>query len=157
MSMDDEAGVRAAIAVASRARANSNLPFGAVLADGSGEPVLEAENTVLADRDPTAHAELNLVREASRRIPAEDMGSCSIYVSASPCPMCAGAVYWSGASRLVYGLDEDTLLSITGGAERSPALIMPCRDILGRATRRIEVVGPLLAEEALAPHRGFWD
>lgn len=154
--MDDDVGVRAAVAVAIRARAHGNLPFGAVLTNRAGEVLLEAENTVVTEGDPTAHAELNLVREASRAVPSEDIDGCSIYVSASPCPMCTGAVYWSGVSRLVYGLDEETLLSVTGGPDRSPALIMPCRDILGRASRQIEVVGPLLAEEALEPHRGFW-
>jgi tRNA(Arg) A34 adenosine deaminase TadA len=70
--------------------------------------------------------------------------------------MCAGAIYWTGIGRVVYGLPEQDLLKYTGSHEQNPTLDIPCRDVFARGQRVIEVSGPLLKEEAGKVHEGFW-
>src|SRR4051812_39068634 len=91
--------LRAAIAVAWRAREHGNHPFGAVLVDTGNQVVLEAENTVVTEQDCTGHAETNLVRLASRRFTPEQLATCTLYTSTEPCAMCAGAIHWSQIGR----------------------------------------------------------
>jgi tRNA(Arg) A34 adenosine deaminase TadA len=90
---DDETFLRRAIAVAARARANGNHPFGALLVGPDGAVLLEAENTVVTEHDATGHAERNLMSLASRRFPRELLAKCTMYTSTEPCAMCAGSVY----------------------------------------------------------------
>ncbi|MEX1345134.1 MAG: nucleoside deaminase, partial [Candidatus Limnocylindrales bacterium] len=99
MNADDLRLLRLAIDVAARARARGNHPFGAVLASAQGEVLLEGENTVATDDDVTGHAELNLVRQASRAFTRDELASTSLYSSTEPCAMCSGAIYWSGIGR----------------------------------------------------------
>ena len=108
------------------------------------------------DGDATGHAELMAVREASRRYPPERLAGATLYSSAEPCAMCAGAIYWSGISRVVYALSEERLLSLTGNHPENPTLSLPCREVFARGQRAIEVVGPMLEEEAAVPHKDFW-
>lgn len=70
--------------------------------------------------------------------------------------MCAGAIYWAGIGRVVYGFPERGLRALTGTHQWNPTLDLPCREVFARGTRAIEVVGPLLEEEAAVPHAGFW-
>jgi tRNA(Arg) A34 adenosine deaminase TadA len=153
----DQRLLRLAIAVSVRSRGRGNHPFGAVLADEDGEVLLEAENTVVSTRDVTGHAEMNLVRTASRTLPREVLARATVYSSTEPCAMCAGAIYWSGVGRLVYAMAERDLLALTGDHPGNPTLDLGCRLVLGSGQRSIEVVGPALAGEALTVHEGFWD
>lgn len=70
--------------------------------------------------------------------------------------MCAGAIYWSGIGRVVYALSEVRLLDLTGSHPENPTLSLPCREVFARGQRAIDVVGPLLEDEAAAAHAGFW-
>jgi tRNA(Arg) A34 adenosine deaminase TadA len=152
--MTDEDMLRRAFELACRARAHGNHPFGAVLADPGGKIVLEAENTVVTDGDCTAHAELNLIRSAFRTLGATSPEH-TMFASTEPCPMCAGAAYWSGIGRIVYGLSARRLRAMTSPGCPS-GIDLPCRDMLARGIRRVVVVGPLLEDEAVEVHRGFW-
>ena len=87
--------VRQAIVLAGEARDRGNHPFGALLVL-DGEVVLTATNTVVTDRDPTAHAETNLVAAAIRDLPRDQMGRAVLYTSCEPCAMCVGKMYWAG-------------------------------------------------------------
>ena len=145
-----------AIETANSARKNGNHPFGAVLTDASGEIIIRAENTVVTSRDITAHAELNLVREASARYDPEYLASCTLYSSTEPCPMCSGAIFWSNIRRLVYGLSEEGLYELTGD-DNNEVLLLSCREVLAQGKKSIEVIGPLLEEKARGPHLGFWN
>lgn len=153
----DERLLRMAIAASARSRENGNHPFGALLADEDGEVLLEAENAVVTSGDATAHAEIELVRAASRALPSEVLAGATIYASAEPCAMCAGAIYWGGVGRLVYAMAETDLLAFTGSHPKNPTMALGCRVVLSAGQRRIEVIGPLLAEEAISVHEGFWD
>jgi tRNA(Arg) A34 adenosine deaminase TadA len=154
---DDEAGLRLAFAVAQRARDRGNHPFGAVLIGPAGEVMLEKENGYLPGRDMTAHAERLLVTEASRKYRPEQLARCTMYTSAEPCAMCSGAAYWAGIGRVVYGLSEARLKTITGSHAENPTLSLPCRTVFAAGQRKVEVVGPLLEDEAAAQHAGVWD
>jgi len=71
--------------------------------------------------------------------------------------MCAGALYWAGVSRVVFGLRESELRALTGADPVNPTLALECREVFARGQRPIEVVGPVLEDEARAVHEGFWD
>jgi tRNA(Arg) A34 adenosine deaminase TadA len=146
--------LRRAIDVARRARVHGNHPFGAVLADAQGTVLLEAENTVNTASDCTGHAELNLMRAASRSFSPEILAHCTVYTSTEPCPMCAGAIFWGGVGRVVYALSEDGLYAMIGDSPHK--LPLACRDVFAHGGHPIEVRGPLLEEEARRVHAGFW-
>jgi tRNA(Arg) A34 adenosine deaminase TadA len=150
---------RRAIEVAERSVVNGNMPFGALLADEEGNVLLEAENTGITERDCTGHAETNLMRDASRRYDPEFLASCTLYTSAEPCAMCAGAVFWGNVSRVVYALGIEPLYDIIRDHPDNPSLRMHAREVFERVSRPIEVVGPIpeLHDEATAIHTGFWE
>lgn len=151
----DQDWLRHSFAVALRAREFGNHPFGAVLVGPQNELLLEAENTVLTGNDITGHAELNLVRLASAEYDARSLALCSLYASTEPCPMCAGAIFWSGIGRVVYGVSEAGLYHLVG-MDSSEVLQLSCREVLAHGVRPVEVIGPLLEEEGLRVHQGFW-
>lgn len=153
---DDERLLRRSFEVARRAREHGNHPFGALLADADGNVLLEAENGYLPARDMTAHAERLLATSACTRFPPAFLASCTLYTSAEPCAMCAGAAYWAGIGRVVYGLSEAALREMTGNHPENPTLDVPCRSVFARGQRRVEVVGPLLEDEAAALHADAW-
>lgn len=157
MDEQDLSHLRAAIALASEAKARGKHPFGALVVAADGEILAQAGNASgWPDGDATQHAELIAVGQASRRFPPERLAHATLYSSAEPCAMCAGAVYWSGISRVVYALSEKGLLKLTGDHPENPTLSLPCREVFARGQRRIEVFGPALEEEAAAAHLGFW-
>jgi tRNA(Arg) A34 adenosine deaminase TadA len=155
MQENDQRFIRTAIEIAWNARNKGNHPFGALLVNENGQIVLEAENTVLTDKDITGHAETNLMREASSKYDREFLGKCTLYTSTEPCPMCVGAIFWGNVRRIVYGLSEESLYEIIGW-HHEDILYVPCRELFGRGQKPIEVIGPILEEEAREVHVGFW-
>jgi tRNA(Arg) A34 adenosine deaminase TadA len=149
--------LRHAIALATASRARGKHPFAALIVDAGGEVLAEAGNAFgWPDGDATGHAELLAVRDASRHFPPTRLTPATLYSSAEPCAMCAGAVYWSGLGRVVYALSEARLLTLTGDHPENPTLALPCREVFARGQRAIVVIGPLLEDEAAVPHLGFW-
>jgi tRNA(Arg) A34 adenosine deaminase TadA len=149
--------LRRAIALADRAKASGRHPFGALIVSAQGEVIAAAENRAVGpDSDATGHAELEAVRLASRTHSPESLADATLYSSAEPCAMCAGAIYWSGIGRVVYGLSETRLLALTGAHAENPTLALPCREVFARGQRPVAIVGPLLEDEAAAAHAGFW-
>ena len=146
--------MRNALEVAWRARNHGNHPFGALLVDAEGNILMVAENTVVTDHDCTCHAETNLMRLATRKYDADFLKDCTLVASTEPCPMCAGAIFWGNVRRVVYGLSEEGLYGMTGESEET--LLLSCREVFAHGRKEIEVVGPILEEEAKAVHEGFW-
>lgn len=142
------------IAVAQRARDKGNHPFGSVLVDEHGHVLLEGENTVNTDHDATAHAESNLVRAACKQFDTVTLAKCTLYASTEPCPMCAGAIFWSGIGRVVYALSEAELYAF--GPDSPDKLPLGCREVLSHGGRPVEVVGPAMQDTARKVHEGFW-
>jgi len=155
MDENDVRWIRLAIEVARRAREKGNHPFGAVLVDSQNHILIEAENTVVTDQDCTAHAELNLIRQASKKFDRDFIASCTLYSSTEPCPMCAGAIFWGNVRRVIFGLSEAGLYEIIGRSSEE-VLYLPCREIFDQGQKSIEVMGPVLEEEARKVHDGFW-
>ena len=156
ISEHDAHFLRLSFAVARRSTTYGNHPFGAVLVDDSGKVLIEAENGYMPAHDGTAHAERLLATEACRTLSKDILARATIYSSAEPCAMCAGAIYWAGIGRLVYGLSEQRLRGITGNHPENPTLDLPCRSVFASGQRPTEVVGPLLEDEAEALHDGIW-
>ena len=145
--MGEEELLRRAFAAARRAAANGNPPFGSVLVDAAGGIVLEAENDIATTGDVTGHAEINLIREASRELgPA--LAGYTLYTSCEPCAMCAVAAYWSGLERIVFGLSHPRLVEIRKGGP--PMMNLRCHEVAGRGVREMAVTGPMLEDEAAA-------
>ncbi len=154
--MDHEALLRLTFDIAREAREAGNHPFGAILVGPDGSVLLRAGNAHGQAGDRTGHAERVLMTEASVTWPAPFLETCTMYTSAEPCAMCAGAAYWAGVGRVVYGLTEHDLKQLIGPHPENLTMDLPCRVVLGAGQRPIEVIGPLLEEEARAVHAGFW-
>jgi tRNA(Arg) A34 adenosine deaminase TadA len=152
----DEHFLRRAFDVARRALTHGNHPFGAILVAADGTVLIEAENGYMPARDGTAHAERLASTRACTTLSPPILSTATLYSSAEPCAMCAGAIYWAGIGRLVYGLSEHRLRDITGNHPENPTLNLPCREVFASGQRSTEVVGPLLEDEAAALHDGVW-
>lgn len=149
--------LRRCIVLASEARDAGQHPFGALIVDENGQVLTEAQNQARPpDGDPTQHAELLAASRAAKAFSPERLAKATLYTSTEPCCMCAGAIYWANIGRVVYGLSEHRLLLLTRANEENPTLSLPCREVFARGQRRVEIVGPLLEEEAAKPHEGFW-
>ena len=113
-------------------------PFAAVIVK-DGKIVAETGNTVTKTLDPTAHAEVNAIREACRRLQTFELRGCEIYSSCEPCPMCMAAIYWARLDKLYFaatrtdaakaGFDDDFLYKeLPLSCEQRQ---LPCAQILG--------------------------
>lgn len=98
--------MRQAIALATAAGAAAEVPVGAVVIDAAGNCVGAAENQRERSHDPTAHAELLALQQASHRLKRWRLNDCTLYVTLEPCPMCAGAIIQARVGQLVYGADD---------------------------------------------------
>lgn len=157
MAPDHIALLRHSLAVARRARQNGKHPFGAILVDAEGRVLMEQENAFDTE-GRTGHAETVLSRRACAAYTAEELAQTTMYVSAEPCAMCAGSLYWAGIGRLVYAMSEHKLGRIIGPHPDNLTLDLPCRTVLAAGQRAVEVIGPLLEDdpEAVALHDGVW-
>jgi tRNA(Arg) A34 adenosine deaminase TadA len=90
---------------------NGGGPFGAVIVK-DGTIISEGTNRVTASHDPTAHAEVNAIREACKVLQTFDLSGCELYTSCEPCPMCLGAIYWAHIDCMYYGNTKDDAKAI---------------------------------------------
>ena len=86
-------------------------PFGAVIIKNN-EIVASSHNTVLLDNDPTAHAEVNTIRKACKKLNTYDLSDCILYTTSEPCPMCASAIIWSNIKTIYYGTNRKDVANI---------------------------------------------
>ncbi len=146
--------LRRANAVAQRALALGQHPFGAILVAPDHETVLAEQGNV----DTVNHAESVLARAAATNFTPDYLWGCTLYTTVEPCCMCAGTQYWAHIGRLVYGLEERRLLALTGNHAENPTLSLPSREVFARGQKAIRVWGPVAEVEAevAALHAGFW-
>jgi tRNA(adenine34) deaminase len=148
-----EPAMRLALAEAAAAGAEAagagaaDVPVGAVVLDGSGAPIARARNRREAAGDPTAHAEIEAIRQAARAIGSRRLDGCTIVVTLEPCTMCAGAVVLARLDRLVYGAADPK-----AGAAGSLWDVLRDR----RLGHTPEVIGGVLGAESGALLRGFF-
>jgi tRNA(adenine34) deaminase len=107
-----------ALAEAEAAAARGEVPVGAVLIDGKGRILAAAGNRVEADRDPTAHAEMLVLRAGAAQLGAKRLAECDLYVTLEPCAMCAAAIGFARLRRLYFGAYDPK----GGAVEHGPRL-----------------------------------
>jgi tRNA(adenine34) deaminase len=136
-----------ALELARAARSQGEVPVGAVLVDERGVLIAEAGNRPIAERDPTAHAEIVALRAAGRALSNYRLPGTTLYVTLEPCPMCAGAIIHARVARVVYAAADPRV-----GAAGSVF------DILGdpRLNHRVEVSGGLLAPQSAELLKAFF-
>ncbi len=152
----DATYLRQAIEWSRTARARGNRPFGAVVVSAQGEVLAEAYCNTSETADCTGHAETNAVRMVSPRVSREALAGATLYSSAEPCVMCAGAIFWSGIQRVVFGIDAVRLRGFRGERAEQRDAELSCRDVFAASPHPIECIGPALVDESSAPHDGFW-
>lgn len=103
--MEKQEFMRRAIQLSLESVKHGGGPFGAVIVK-EGKIIAEAANRVTLDNDPTAHAEVNAIRQAARSLDRFDLSGCDIYTSCEPCPMCLGAIYWAHLDHIYYGCNR---------------------------------------------------
>jgi len=138
--------MREALTEARRAAANGEVPVGAIVVRGT-EILARGANQTIGTYDPSAHAEIVAMREASRRLANYRLTGCTLYVTLEPCAMCAGAAVLARLDRLVYSCDDPK-----AGAVRT--LFRLADDL--RLNHRIEITRGVLAEECAACLREFF-
>ena len=137
-----------ALEEARAAAAAGEVPVGAVLVrDCDGSVVARGGNRTIRDCDPTAHAEVVVLREASRVLGNYRLAGTTLYVTIEPCSMCAGAIIQARVPRVVYGCDD-----LKGGAVRS------CFEVLShpKLNHQVEVTSGVLAAECAAAIQAFF-
>jgi guanine deaminase len=90
---------------------NDGGPFGAVIVR-NGKIIAKGHNEVIKTNDPTAHAEIVAIRQASARLRRFDLSDCTIYATCEPCPMCLSAIYWSRIKKIYYGCTKEDAAAI---------------------------------------------
>ena len=133
--------MRAALELASAATAWGDVPIGAVVLTGDGDVVGAGSNVRERDGDPTGHAEMVALREASRAVGEWRLSGCTLVVTLEPCTMCAGGLVLARVDRVVFGAYDDK-----AGAVGSLWDVVRDR----RLNHRPEVIGGVLAEESTA-------
>ena len=165
---DTQRFLREAIRLARGNMEAGGRPFGAVVVK-DGRIVATGVNTILADRDPTAHAEMSALRAASRALGSPDLSGCAVYASGNPCPMCMAAMRMSGVNEVAYAYSNDdgepyglsTAAGIRGSRETvrravdaHPPRAGPCRGRHGPLRRlAAEAAGRMTLRESRAPGR----
>jgi tRNA(Arg) A34 adenosine deaminase TadA len=140
----DEQYLRRAIGLALSARGAGQRPYGALLVGSAGTILAEDHNTVLADRDITAHPELKLARWAAQRIDAAAIRATTMYTSCEPCEMCMGAIARAGIGRVVFALSDEQWQAVTRSGAGGPV------------AAAVAYEGPALFDEARAVVDGYY-
>jgi tRNA(adenine34) deaminase len=147
MNDQDEFWMREAMRAAREAEALDEVPIGACLIGADGELLAIGSNRTITANDPTAHAEILVLREAAAKLNNYRLVETTIYTTIEPCAMCAGALVNARIKRLVYGAPDERF-----GAVRTHFNICD-NDTLNH---RIEVVSGVLAEECRALMQDFF-
>ncbi|MCW2165484.1 tRNA(adenine34) deaminase [Microbacterium hydrothermale] len=145
-SLDLDA-MRRALALAETARADGDVPVGAVVIDARGTVLGEGRNLREVTHDPTAHAEIVALREAASALGSWHLADCTLVVTLEPCVMCAGAILQARVARVVFGSWD-----AKAGAAGSMYDVLRDR----RLPHRVEVVGGVEEERAAAQLRAFF-
>ncbi|TVR21795.1 MAG: nucleoside deaminase [Nitriliruptor sp.] len=150
MTPGDLTLLRHAIDLAREAKQAGDQPFGSLLVSGEGQVLAEERNSVVTERDVTAHPELKLARWASRALDVEERRRATVYTSGEHCPMCAVAHANAGIGRLVFAFSSRQLAQLTG----DPGWRLPVRDLFDRRGLDTVVEGPAteLTAEVTALH-----
>lgn len=118
-------------------------PYGAVIVKDN-EVIALAHNTVKTDSDPSAHAEINVIRSLTTKINNPSLEGYIIYTTGEPCPMCATACIWTGISEIVFGASIQDLIDV-----KQPQIEISCEEIIAKGFRKIKITKGILKAECL--------
>jgi tRNA(Arg) A34 adenosine deaminase TadA len=121
-----------------------DAPYGAVIVKDN-EVVASAYNTVKQDSDPSAHAEVNVIRRLTAKLKNPSLEGYTIYTTGEPCPMCATACVWTGLSEIVYGASIEDLISVN-----QSQINISCDEVIAKSFRKIKVTKGVLKEQCLS-------
>lgn len=138
------------LSLASQSVDNGNHPFGALLVH-ENKIIATAENEVVTRKDITAHAELRLIQKTQSLLTSEELKESALYTSTEPCPMCVGAIYWSGVSKIVFGCSAEQLYNIV-----HIGFTLSSRDILKQSIGNIEIIDFSNEPRFSKIHSNFW-
>ncbi|MEA5582608.1 nucleoside deaminase [Nodularia harveyana UHCC-0300] len=137
--MNPEYFMRLAIAEAQK----GDAPYGAVIVKDQ-KVVAVAHNTVRRDHDPSAHAEINVIRNLTAKQQNPSLAGYTIYTTAEPCPMCATACIWADISEIFYGVSIQDLISV-----HQSQISITCEEVIAKSFRQIKLTGGILKQECL--------
>ncbi|MEA5507821.1 nucleoside deaminase [Halotia wernerae UHCC 0503] len=137
--MNHEDFMRLALAEAKK----GDAPYGAVIVKDN-DVVAVAHNTVRRDSDPSAHAEINVIRSLTAKLKNPSLEGYSIYTTGEPCPMCATACVWTGIAEIIYGASIKDLILI-----KQSQVDLSCEEIIAKSSRKIKVTKGVLKKECL--------
>ncbi|NJM74052.1 MAG: nucleoside deaminase [Scytonema sp. RU_4_4] len=126
-----------------------DAPYGAVIVKDN-QVIALAHNTVKRDSDPSAHAEMNVIRSLTARLKNPSLEGYTIYTTGEPCPMCASACVWTGISEIIYGASIEDLVSVN-----QSQINISCEEILVKSFRNIKVTRGILREECIKLFKKF--
>ncbi len=119
---------------------NQGGPFGAVIVR-KDKIIARAHNTVVSGSDPTAHAEINVIRKAAKKLKRFNLSDCELYSSCEPCPMCISAIYWARIKKVYYvatrsdaakaGFDDANFYEMFSGKKKSGTKLVKVNDKTG--------------------------
>ncbi len=141
--------LRLAIRLAEEAREAGEDPFGAVLVCDK-TVIYQGRDRCIENSDPTAHAEMSVIREYCQQARVFSLESCTLYTSTEPCPMCAGAIHWARIARVVFSVSQASLQTMSGGKPKPSA-----ESIINMGRKNVEVTGPMLEDDGLAVFEGY--
>lgn len=147
--MNDQDFIRQTYALARQSAQQGFDPFAALLVQ-DGEVVASSSDHCIIDADPTAHAELHLIRTYCKQEKRISLEGLTLYCNVEPCVMCSGAIHWARLDRVVYGVGQPGLKKVSKGKPKPD-----CRHLINTGGSNIEVVGPVLPEEGLAVLSAF--
>ena len=137
-----------AIAEMRRGLKAGQSPFGAIVVDARGKTIAKGHNTVVKDNDPSAHAEVNAIRNACKKLKTFKLTGCTVYTSCEACPMCFSAIHWAECKEVVFGaLIEDA--AFLGFHE----LYISDKFMQSHGKSKVKVTGPILRKECAAAMR----
>ncbi|MBW4615158.1 MAG: nucleoside deaminase [Desmonostoc vinosum HA7617-LM4] len=137
--MNQEYFMRLALAEAKK----GDAPYGAVIVKDN-EVVAVAHNTVKRDNDPSAHAEINVIRGLAAKLKNPSLEGYNIYTTGEPCPMCATACVWTGISEIIYGASIQDLILVN-----QSQINISCEEIIAKSFKSIKVTKGVLKNECL--------
>lgn len=121
-----------------------DAPYGAVIVKDN-QVVAAAYNTVRRDSDPSAHAEVNVIRRLTAKLKNPSLEGYIIYTTGEPCPMCASACVWTGLSEIIYGASIEDLISVN-----QSQINISCEEVIAKSFRKIKVTKGVLKDECLS-------
>jgi tRNA(Arg) A34 adenosine deaminase TadA len=135
--MDDERFMKIAIKEAKK----GDYHFGAVIV--KDRKIISKIHNTANQLDPTAHAEVNAIRKACKKLNSIDLSGCTLYTTCEPCPMCFTAAWWAKISRIVYGMEAEDV------KEEDWKINIKCNELNNRTGNKIQIKGGFLRDECL--------